>query len=141
MREPLRDASGAIVLADGVTGGGEVIHAAKAGFGGRAGELIVTARYLQCGAARIPLGHFRFAATGTDNSQAAAGVNVAAAGASVLAPLAGIGALAVFAIQGGQVNVPAGTPALARVNADVALDAAALAACQGPNSSTKGVRE
>lgn len=126
---PLVDETGATLLPAGVPGFGEVIHAKRAGFGGRAGEMIITARALECGDARIPLGHFHFSASGPDRSKTAEAANAAAAGASVLAPLAGIGGLAAFVIHGGEVLIPAGARAEARTTAAVAVSGEAVKQC------------
>lgn len=60
-----------VVVPMGAKGIGEVIHAAGKGFGGRAGELIVTARYLELDGRRIPLIAFKLGLAGADNSTAA----------------------------------------------------------------------
>jgi hypothetical protein len=60
-----------IILPAGTKGIGEVIHSAGKGFGGRAGELIVTARYLDFEGRRVPLRGFKLAAAGEDKSMAA----------------------------------------------------------------------
>lgn len=60
-----------IVIPTGTRGVGEVIHSAGKGFGGRAGELIVTARYLQVDGRQIPLKNFKLGVAGIDNSNAA----------------------------------------------------------------------
>ncbi len=60
-----------IVVPVGTKGLGEVVHASGKGFGGRAGELIVTARYLEHGGRQIRLGHFRLSAAGSNNATAA----------------------------------------------------------------------
>lgn len=127
---PALDAAGRMLIPAGIVGEGEVIHAAKAGGAGRAGEMIVAARFLQCGTLRIRLGHTRLGVRGRDGSTAAGAANAAAAGAAVLAPLAGAGALLAFAIKGGEVIVPAGTPAAARITDEAALAGAATACAQ-----------
>lgn len=131
----LTDGGGAVLLPAGTRGQGQVVHAAKAGFGGKAGELIVNARYLQCGTTRVPLGHFNFAEAGKDRSRTAGAVSSAAAGA-LSAPIAGAGALVAFMIQGGQVHVPVGTLAMAKVTADTAMTDGERASClSAPNSN------
>jgi hypothetical protein len=60
-----------IALPMGTKGVGEVIHASGKGFGGRAGELIVTARYLEHEGRQIRLGNFKLSAAGADNATAA----------------------------------------------------------------------
>ena len=53
----------------GTPGVGEVVHAERARFGGKAGELILAARYLDFQGTRIPLRTLRFGAQqGRDNS-------------------------------------------------------------------------
>lgn len=130
LAEPLRD-GGRVVLRAGTAGIGEVVHAAKAGMAGRAGELILTVRYIGCGDTHIPLGHFHLSGVGKDLSKSAAGVNSAVAGASVLAPVAGLGTVIALAIPGGQMVVPAGAQAHAKVTADTILNEEAVARCGG----------
>jgi hypothetical protein len=60
-----------IAVPMGTKGVGEVIHASGKGFGGRAGELIVTARYLEHDRRKIRLGHFKLYAAGSDNATTA----------------------------------------------------------------------
>lgn len=105
--EPVK-IDGQMVLPIGVTGRGEVSHVAKAGWGGKAGELIVMVRYLQCGADRIPVGRFHFGASGEAHLGAAFG-------ASMVVPFAG------FLIDGSEMILQAGTRGNARVTAAVDL--------------------
>lgn len=60
-----------IAVPMGTRGVGEVIHASGKGFGGRAGELIVTARYLDFNGRQIRLGHFKLSVAGANNATAA----------------------------------------------------------------------
>ena len=99
---------GKVVVPASVHGVGEVIHAARAGFGGTPGELIIAARYLDCSGVRLPLGHFRYGMTGHDNSDL------------TLAAVIAVGLPGLF-ITVGNVNVQPGTRAHARVTADVIL--------------------
>jgi hypothetical protein len=46
------------LIGTGVRGEGEVVHADKARFGGRAGELILTARFIQVGDVQVKLKSF-----------------------------------------------------------------------------------
>jgi hypothetical protein len=101
---------GKTVLPAGLAGRGEVTHVGKTGSGGQSGELIVNARFLQCGDLRIPLGHFHHAATGKGNMGAAFAM----------------GALLPFGqllVSGHDVTIPAGTGGTAQVNEDVSLAA------------------
>ena len=105
--EPVK-VDGHLILPIGVTGRGEVSHVAKAGWGGKAGELIVMVRYLQCGADRIPIGRFHFGASGESHFGAAVG-------ASMIVPLAG------FLIDGDEMILQAGTRGNAKVAAAINL--------------------
>lgn len=101
---------GAAVLPAGTPGQGQVVHAAKAGMMGKAGELILAARYLQCGDIRIALRGFHFGRTGESRDTTALAV-------TALVPL---GALLV---RGGDVVVASGTRANARLTSAVDLPA------------------
>ena len=58
----------AVVIPAGSMGEGEVIHAARRGAGGKAGELIVAARYVRVGDNEIRLRSFALGAAGQDKS-------------------------------------------------------------------------
>jgi len=107
LAEPVR-INGQLALPIGLTGVGQVSHVAKAGWGGKAGELIVMVRYLQCGTEQIPIGRFHFGASGESHAGAALG-------ASVIVPFAG------FLIDGSEMILQAGTRGNARLSAAVAL--------------------
>lgn len=113
LREPLV-VEGRTVLPGGAEGVGEVIHAARARAAGKAGELILAARYLDHGGTRVPLRAFRFGASGTDNRDAAFAVGLAAG------PLA-------YLVVGGELDIKPGTPGHAKVAADVEIPPAAVA--------------
>ncbi len=102
-----------IVLPAGLIGGGEVVHAAKSSIGGKPGELILAARYLQYGDTRIALKGMKFGSAGRDNS----GLVMAA---TFITPLA-------MFVQGGEVNVPLGARAIAKLTVDLVLPAVAVA--------------
>ena len=109
---------GKIVLAPGAAGEGEVVHAAKARWGGKAGELIVNARFLDCRGVRVPLGKLKFAQAGENNT-----VGAMAAGAVFLP--------AMFIISGGSVTVPSGTRVSASIIGDVILPPLSDGHCDG----------
>lgn len=101
----------------GVSGMGQVVHAAKSRFGGKPGELILAVRYLDHNGVRIPLRSLTFgAARGSDRTNTAAAVGIAGGAA---------GAMLGMFITGGEVNVPAGTLARAKTSAPVLFAAAA----------------
>lgn len=109
LAEPL-DLGNGFVIPVGARGEGEVVHAAKSGAMGRAGELVLAARYLDFGGTRIPLRSFE---CGTGQGQDRTGETVAVD--VLLGPL--LGAL----VTGGEVRVPAGTKAHAKVRTDVII--------------------
>ena len=109
LAEPVR-INDRLVLPIGLTGQGQVSHVAKAGWGGKAGELIVMVRYLQCGTQRIPIGRFHFGASGESHFGAAFA-------AGLIVPLAG------FLIDGSDMVLPAGTRGNAKLAAAIDLPA------------------
>lgn len=102
---------GVVVVPAGVPGVGEVIHADSARGGGKAGELLLAARYLEYAGVRIPLRGFRVGASGQDHSKAAMATSFA------------LGPFAQF-IHGGEVEIPAATIAQARIATEIALPTA-----------------
>lgn len=96
------------MLPVGTPGIGEIIHAAPSGGGGKPGELLLAARYLEVDGRQIPLRGFRIGATGTDRSNGAMAASVA------------IGPFAHF-IHGREIEIPAGTLATAKLAADTVL--------------------
>ena len=110
---------GRTILPAGLTGKGEVTHAAKKGSGGQAGELIVSARYLQCGDLRIPLGHFHYGIAGKNN----------VGGAFAVAQVIPFGQ---FLVSGHDAVIPVGASGTAQVAADVVLPANAVKQCAPP---------
>lgn len=123
LAEPImRD--GVVLVPAGVRGEGEVVHAAKAGWGGRPGELIVAARFLRCGTVELPLGRFRWSETGKSRSGAALAAGL------LLTP-------APFLVNGGQVEIPAGTLATARVTAAVTLPPPGNGGCAQQTEASK----
>jgi hypothetical protein len=105
--------NGVIVMTADASGLGEVVDAAPAGLAGRPGKLILAARSVALGEARLPLHSFKLAASGRDDSKTAI--------ALTLVPYAGILAIG---IHGGNIDYPAGTHALAKVASDTFIAAA-----------------
>ncbi|MDT8757150.1 hypothetical protein MZO42_00430 [Sphingomonas psychrotolerans] len=103
-----------VVVPVGTLGTGQIVHAAKAGGGGKAGELIVTVRWLDHLGTRIPLRRLRMGGLdrGADRREGAFGVSMAV-------PFAG------FFVRGGEKTIEPGTLANAIVAADVAVTPAA----------------
>lgn len=113
-----------IILPDGTTipagimGQGDVVHAAKSRFGGKAGEMILAVRYLDWDGTKIPLRSLRLTQSkGKDRGDTAFAVSMAGAA----------GGIAAMFITGGEVNVPEGTFASAMTSAAVALPSTAKA--------------
>lgn len=115
---------GAIAVPAGATGQGQIVHAAKAGGGGKAGELIVTVRYLEHRGVRIPLRRFRMGGlgTGADRGEDALGV-------SMVIPFSG------FLMRGGEKTIEAGARANAIIAADIEIPTAPEAAPTGETPS------
>jgi hypothetical protein len=109
LAEPITVADGLTIPA-GTPGVGEVVHAAKSRAMGKAGELVLAARYLDWNGTRIPLRSFRFGKQhGKDNATTAAVVGVVVS--AWLTPF----------ITGGEVRIPAGTDASAKVAAETSV--------------------
>lgn len=96
---------GRVILPAGIIGEGEVVHAAPSKMGGKPGELLLAARFLDHDGARIPLKAFKLGMSGKNNANLSIAVSIAA------------GPLALF-IQGGEVVAPTGSPAHAKLAAD-----------------------
>ena len=90
---------GRLVLSAGTPGIGQVIHAMKRKTGGRAGELILAARYLQVGDVQVLVRGFRINVTGRQIS-----------GSTVV-----MGVTALETREGLETEVPAGTVASGKV--------------------------
>lgn len=109
LAEPLTIGDGLVIPA-GTKGIGEVIHAAKSRAMGKPGELLLAARYLDWNGTRVPLRSFKFGKPqGQDNATTAAIVGIA------------VSALITPFITGGEVRIPAGADAWAKVGADVTV--------------------
>ena len=98
---------GAIVIPAGAQGEGEVVHAAKGGFGGRAGELILVSRLLRIGDQTVKLRSFS-AGNGDDRVNLAMGLSVVLVG---------------LFVNGKDIALPAGTNVFAKDATDHSLPA------------------
>ena len=97
-----------VIVPAGMSGQGEVIHAAKARVAGKPGELIIAARWIDFQGKKLPLRSFKYGSSaGKSNVDTAA-----AAGIIIAAPV-------MLFIVGGQVNIPVGTRAQAKLATDV----------------------
>lgn len=105
---------GRIVLRAGTPGVGEVIESAKPGLGGKAAKLVLAARYLRLHGKRLPLQGLQMSSAGHNNSTAAQAVGLTGI---AFAPLGFVG----LAVRGGDVELPAGTHAVAKLADDAHL--------------------
>jgi hypothetical protein len=105
---------GVVVIPAGCVGEGEVIDAAKPGFGGKAAKLVLAARYVRVGEAEVRLRSFVLGAVGKDYS------NGALASSFVIGPLA-------MFVHGGVVVVPRDTIGSAKTATESRLAAVAAA--------------
>lgn len=93
---------GAVVLAAGTEGVGEIVHAEPSRGGGKPGELILAARRLQVGDREVKLRGFKLGGAGNDTSGVALGASF------------GIGPFAHF-IHGKEIEIPALTAGVAKL--------------------------
>lgn len=100
LAEPLLTSEG--TLPAGVPGIGEVVHAEPSRGGGKPGEILLAARYLEFQGEQIRLRGFKLGGSGQDRSRAAVGTAVVA------------GPFAYF-LKGREIELPAGTRARARL--------------------------
>lgn len=98
---------GVTVVPEGAQAEGEVVHAAKGGFGGRAGELILVSRVLRAGDQTIKLRSFS-AGNGEDRVNLAMGLSFVMVG---------------LFVTGKDIALPAGTYVFAKVATDHLLPA------------------
>lgn len=98
--------NGAVVVPQGAMGEGEVIHAARARAAGKAGELILAARFIDHQGQRIALRSFRFAQVGESRTDQAIIVGM------VAVPV-------VLFMAGSEVDVPVGVRGQAKLVADI----------------------
>jgi hypothetical protein len=100
----------AVVIPAGSAGEGEVIHAARPGAGGKAGELILAARYVRVGDIEVRLRSFALGVAGKDRSEGALATSFVA------------GPFAMF-VKGGAVVVPPETVGMAKTALEIRLQA------------------
>ena len=98
----------------GAQGVGEVVESTKAGIGGKAGRLILAADYITDRGVRVRLQSLQMSVVGENKTMTA---NVAGLGGLAFAPLGLVG----LAVRGGEVELPAGAIAQAKLANDVFL--------------------
>jgi hypothetical protein len=106
---------GQIVLQAGATGVGEVTDASKPGFGGKAAKLVLSARSITGpGGNALPLKGLQLSGVGKGHATAATALGLGGIG---FAPLGVVG----IALHGGDVAIPAGTQATAKLASSTTL--------------------
>lgn len=123
---------GKVIVPAGVTGVGQVVDVAASGALGRPAKLLLAARYLDFNGRQIPLRTLQLGRGGTDNSDA-----IMAAG---FVPY--VGMLAMF-VHGGEIEIPVGWRAQAKLAADIdaPTPAPVPAATPAANSPAEGPRQ
>jgi hypothetical protein len=99
-----------LVLASGLEGVGGIVHAEKSRSGGKAGELLIAARYLETSGTQVPLRGLKLGGSGKDNTNAA------------MATAFAVGPFALF-VRGREIVIPAGTLAQAKIAKELHLPA------------------
>jgi hypothetical protein len=118
---------GQVVIPAGTRGIGHVVQASGAGLGGKGAKLIVSADYLTVKGGTVPLQGLQLTGTGKDETFAA---DIASLGGWISMPLSLVG----FAVTGGEIEIPAGTAARAKIARDVSLKP--LGAASGQDYAT-----
>jgi hypothetical protein len=98
----------AVVIPAGSPGEGEVVHAARSGAGGKAGELILAARFVHVGDIEVRLRSFALGVAGKDHT------NDALASSFLIGPFA-------MFVKGGVITVPAATQGTAKTALEFSL--------------------
>lgn len=111
---------GVVVIPSGARGEGQVVHAAKGGFGGRAGELILASRSVSVGEQTVKLRSFS-AGNGQDRVNLALGLSFVVVG---------------MFVTGKDISLPAGTEVFAKVATDTMLPPTPAAASQDIDSQS-----
>ncbi len=111
--------------------GQELVEASGPGFGGKAAKLVLMASYIQAGVRRAPLQGLQLAASGKGNVEAAQVIGLSGI---VLGPIGFVG----MAVQGGNVEFPAGTRALAKLSTAMTLPSLEARHAGGPGAGRLG---
>jgi len=111
---------GQVVLTAGDVGVGEVVDVAPAGFTGRGGKLVLAARYIDQQGVRVRLMAFKLGGSGVSHEDSS--LVVSTVGAVAVGPL---GVIPGVLIKGGQIDIPAGAEATAKLSSAIDLHPAA----------------
>lgn len=112
-----------VLVPAGAIGVGEVVHAARAGFAGKAPELLLAGRYIIVGDDRVPIRGLSIAVRGDDESGTAMALSVAL-------PLAGL------LVRSGEIEARVGTQATAKITNTFTVTPPALATAPHASSET-----
>ncbi|MGH6617807.1 hypothetical protein [Sphingomonas sp.] len=112
---------GKVVLPAGIVGEGQVVHAARATGLGKAGELILAARYLQCGDTKVGLRGLKLGGAGQDKTGTLMAATIAV----------GVIATPLLFLKGGETIIPARTLAHARLSKPVDIQVSPTPQCAG----------
>jgi hypothetical protein len=123
---------GQVLVPAGIPGEGQVVDSGKSGLGGKPAKLVLAARYLDWNGQRLPLHGFSWARTGADRQTEA--INLA------MVPYAG---MLSFLVRGGEIEIPVGTPAQAKLGTDILPPSpspapAAIAPTPNPQPNVQG---
>jgi hypothetical protein len=111
---------GQVALPVGTRAVGRVVQSTGPGAGGKGGKLVVAAYYLVVNGGSVPLEGLQLTGVGKDQSTTA---DVASVGGLVFMPLGLIG----FAVQGGDIKIPAGTAATVKIGRTITVPPIAVA--------------
>ncbi len=100
----------------GARGLGEVLDAGRSGWGGRPGKLILAARSLEVRGRQVRIRSLQLISNGENRSNSALAASV------VMGAAAPIGGFAGFLVTGGEIQIPEGTLASARIGETVEID-------------------
>lgn len=107
---------GAVAIPAGAACVGEVVHGAKAGFGGKGGELILATRFVRVGDQEVKLRSFS-AVSGSERINLAIGLSFVVVG---------------LFVQGKNIALPQGTDVFAKIAADTELPIIATVSTDRP---------
>lgn len=126
--------NGQVLLRPGTPGVGEVVTVARPGLGGKAAKLVLSARYLIVEGRRAPLEGLQLAKAGRNNAMAARAVGLTGL---IFGPLGFVG----LAVHGGNVDLPEGLSATARLSSDVYLPSLGRAQAPAPTAESASAAE
>jgi hypothetical protein len=127
LAEPLV-VDGQLLLREGTPGIGQVVTSARPGFGGKAAKLVLAAQYLNANGRHVSLEGLQLARAGRNNAMEANAIGLTGL---AFAPLGFVG----LAVHGGNVHLPEGLSASAKLSNSVVLPS--LGRAQAPSIPTE----